>query len=472
MEKQFDLQRVFALFSLLIITAISAASGYVLFSFLSQQLLERDMDVSMEFIQSVASINDPDPYFRGSDQVGDRHQLEEFFRHITQIPDVIRAAVYDRNQTIIWSDETDLIGQRFQDNDELKQALSGHPVFKLEQGDDYSKTERSFLPIGTEEFVESYLPIWDAEHAHVIGVVELYRIPLALYDALAQGRWLVVGVSVGGGMVLYLMLFWIVRRAALTIARQDHALRAQVQQLSNLLDQNRKLHRRIRFANSRVVELNELFLRRVGAELHDGPAQALGFALLRLDAIRDLSISENVQAPKSAQIGQEFDTIRGALKDALQEIRSLSAGLAVPELVDLSLSQAIQRVTRLHQQRTQSTVDLQLADLPEHTPLPLKICVYRLVQEGLNNAYRHGQARCQTVTADQEDDMIRITVSDAGTGFAPAQVLRNQDEHLGLLGLRERIESLGGQFQIDSARGTGTRLSAWLPLGKQELAYG
>lgn len=464
MKKSFHLQRIFAVLSLITITAISTVSGYILLRFLSQHLLERDVSVSAEFIQSVAQINDPEPYFHGSDQDGDRTELEEFFRHITQIPDVLRATVYDKNQSIIWSDDAALIGRRFGDNDELKQALTGVPVFKRDFAGEKEKIEHRFLPPQVTDFVESYVPVWSNDRREVIGVVELYKSPSALFAALAHGRWLVLAVSVIGGVVLYLILFWIVRRASKTIEQQGRELQAQVRQLSELLAQNQELHQRVKRASSRAVELNEQFLRRVGAELHDGPAQALGFALLRLDAINEGDGNQDCISGIKTHTRGEFETIRGALRDALQEIRSLSAGLAIPELVDLTLPHALQRAVRTHQQRTGTKVHLCLDVLPDYVPQPLKICAYRFIQEGLNNAYRHGEGRQQRVEASYENAALQISVSDSGPGFELATVHTGANERLGLIGLRERIESLGGYFFVDSAPGRGAQVTASLPV--------
>ena len=349
-KNAFNLQRTFAVLAFLAITVISSISGYFLFRYLSHHLLERDMIISAEFIQSVSLINNPDPFFKGEVSIRDNPQIEEFFNHITRIPDVLRATVYNTNETVIWSDNKEIVGKRFTDNDELKQALTGKPVFALETKNDpdSTKSEHRFLPQHVTEFVESYLPVWDFEHNNVIGVLELYKAPTALFRALKRGKWLVFTISLLGGLLLYLILFWVVRRASHTIDDQASELQNQITQLSDLLEQNKNLRNRIQSASSRAVEMNENFLRRVGAELHDGPAQSLGFALLRLDAIKQKSdaMADNDQA-------SEFEQVRSSLSDALSEIRALSAGLVMPELTQLSLFESIEKLIRNHQRRTE-----------------------------------------------------------------------------------------------------------------------
>ena len=465
-KKAFNLQRTFAILSLLAITVISSISGYFLFRYLSHHLLERDMIISAEFIQSVSLINNPDPFFKGEVSIRDNPQIEEFFNHITRIPDVLRATVYNTLGTVIWSDNKQIVGKRFTDNDELEQALTGKPVFARETvtgQDNIEKSEHSFLPDHVTEFVESYLPVWDYDHENVIGVLELYKAPTALFSALTRGKWLVFTISLLGGLLLYAVLFWVVRRASHTIDNQASELQNQINQLSDLLEQNKNLRNRIQHASSRAVEMNENFLRRVGAELHDGPAQSLGFALLRLDAIKQDNSGTEEQV-------SEFEQVRKSLDEALGEIRSLSAGLVMPELTQLSLRDSIEKVIRNHENRTEKKVEFNTSELPDYCPQPLKICAYRFIQEGLNNAHRHGNSEHISVSAKMDQSDLVITIQDDGPGFDIEHTHPSSGSGLGLLGLRDRIESLGGEFKVKSAIGERTQITAILPIQMEIFA--
>ncbi len=465
--KEFHLVREFAILALLAISIISIVSGSVLFRYLSQHLLERDMIVSSEFIQSVASFNDPEHYFNGSDRDEDRAEIEQFFHNITLIPDVLRATVYDVNQTIIWSDNPDLIGKRFTDNDELTTALNGDPVFAIESPEDTGKAEHEYLPSDVSEFVENYLPIWNSDRTRVIGVLELYKAPKALYDAIAKGKKLVLAVSVSGGIILFLTLFWVVRRASRTIDRQATELNDRIDQLSRLLEQNSDLRNRIQQASRRAVSTNEQFLRRVGSDLHDGPAQALGLALLRLDAIK-LKSTEN----DKCQTDGEFENVREFLNNALKEIRTISSGLVVPELAKLTLSETLSKVVRDHKQRTGQRTTIKFEALPDKCPLPVKICAYRFVQEGLNNVFRHASSSEAILYSymENETDLI-LEVRDMGSGFDVDKLNSPYNDGLGLPGLRERIESLGGEFVVSSTPNEGTRIHARMSVISEEIGY-
>jgi PAS domain S-box-containing protein len=213
-------------------------------------------------------------------------------------------------------------------------------------------------------------------------------------------------------------------------------------------------------ASRRSTELNEQFLRRVGSDLHDGPAQLIALASLRLEAIRQLVAAiPKIPASKS----EDLDIVQYALDDALAEIRSISSGLVLPELEGLTLTEIFTKAASIHGQRTHTNPGLNLGALPAHIGKSTHICLYRLVQEGLNNAERHAPGATCSISAHCTDNTIKVEVSDTGSGFE-TETVATSSSGLGLPGLRERIESMGGQFEIRSAIGQGTQLIARFPI--------
>jgi signal transduction histidine kinase len=260
---------------------------------------------------------------------------------------------------------------------------------------------------------------------------------------------------------MYVLLAGFIQRASDTIDRQQHALHEQVTQLSELLAQNGVLHERVRRAAARATALNERFLRRISAELHDGPVQDLGLALLRLD-----HISPRCDVRPSAGRQPAEDTlgvVQNSLQRALQEVRAISAGLGLSQLSSLSLAETVTRVVRTHERRTGTKVTIALAGLPDQAALPIKITLYRVVQEALSNAYRHAGGIAQQVRVCSTADTLHIEIVDGGPDFVDG-TSSNGVDHLGLIGMRDRVESLGGQFQVKSTVGRGTTVVADLAL--------
>jgi signal transduction histidine kinase len=202
-----------------------------------------------------------------------------------------------------------------------------------------------------------------------------------------------------------------------TITQQQSQLESRVDQLTNLLARNKKLDARVREASYRATELNEQFLRRIRTDLHDGPAQGIGFALISFESLQKTLDAKKLDGASTPILGK----VRGSLEDALKEIRDLCGGMALPELDDMSLPQTIRRVIRAHEGRTETRVELNMSAIPEEAGLPLKINVYRFIQEGLNNAYRHGGGQSQKIEVKFDGNEIQVSVSDQGGG------LRNSD---------------------------------------------
>jgi signal transduction histidine kinase len=232
------------------------------------------------------------------------------------------------------------------------------------------------------------------------------------------------------------------------------SLAARIAELSGLLRQNEELRQRLESASRRAGEDAELQLRRLGADLHDGPAQLLALALLKLDLLPEGN-------PES--LG-EREMIRSVLQDAMSEIRDISAGLALPTIERLSLAQALIVVATEHERRTSTRVSCEFPTGSIDLPHTTKLCLCRFVQEGLSNAFKHAGGLGQTVSASWTDKSIEVAVGDAGPGLNSA-LGKGKRPALGLIGLHNRLESLGGRLTIAGQVGGGTRLTALLPVG-------
>ncbi len=259
--------------------------------------------------------------------------------------------------------------------------------------------------------------------------------------------------------LLFVLLYVTFLRGIRTIDEQEQRLNQQIASLSNLLMINKSMQRSIRTASARAVELNEQFLRRVGADLHDGPAQMIGFSVMRLN--------QTLEKDESGLIGPEFHAIKQALEESLEEIRGISSGLVLPELETMTLEQCMRKVVLLHTSVHTTKVGEFYQDIEQSIPLPIKICAYRFVQEGLNNAHRHGQAEKCRLSVSLKNHVLQISLKDNGIGFRKSQ-LSNDGNHLGLIGLKDRIESLGGRLAINSELGVGTSLKLSVSLVDEE----
>ena len=301
--------------------------------------------------------------------------------------------------------------------------------------------------------LEVYTPIHEYRTNKVIGVAELYQLADGLAADIARVRLTTFAVVGTSTLCMLALLFRIVERGCRTIVTQQAALKTQVGDLSCLLNQNEELNNNVQASRKVAAMTNERLLRRVGADLHDGPSQLIGLALLQYD---HLDPAQNSVAPQVRS--ERFEKIRGLLQDALGEIRNISSDIAPPLLGKLNFEGTIELVIRNHERRTGAVVEWQVENVTADLDCNTKICLYRSVQEGLNNTFRHAKGCGVKVTAGREGDELVVEIADRGPGFdidssAPSR-------GLGLAGLRDRVEACDGKLEVVSQPGAGTRLIA------------
>jgi len=365
--------------------------------------------------------------------------------------------IWRRDGTIVYANDKDLMGSRFEPGEMLRSAFSGKMFAEFDLADEIEGAEERQ---GGQPLLKIYNPILQPWSGEVVAVSEFYEIATDFERSLNRARmlsWLAVALTT---LCFFLTLSLIVFRGSRIIDRQRDALGERVGELTDLLVQNRALHERVRRASQRVAALNEGYLRRIGADLHDGPAQLVALAALRLDgeALRLAAASNN-------KISCEIALIKSSLDEAMREIRNICGGLVLPQIENAALPALLARAVQAHEQRTGTKVHLKLSDMPNTLSPAAKICIFRFIQETLNNCYRHSGAVQQSVEQRYESGCVVIEVSDEGRGFDPELV---RPGAIGLAGLRERVESLGGRFAVESRPGCGVRVRMSLSLEEVE----
>lgn len=458
--RQPTLAQRFMLASLIILVVGMAGLGFWVGNEISTGVVHRTGATTALYVdsfvapllQELGNANAPSPQ--------NMEQLSKLLQDTPMGKQIVTFRVWDTSGKVIFSTDQATVGQTFPITEGLARAIWGEVNSEISQ---LEKAENVSDRAIRSELLETYSPVRLRGSDKVIAVAEFYQTVDALNQevAAAQRRsWLVMGVAT---LVIYLLLAGFVQRASDTIEQQRTALNEQISRLTELLSQNQELHDRVRRAAGSVAALNERILRRTGSELHDGPSQDLGLALLKLDAL----MGRCEQGQAAPTIVDDLTGIQSALENAQKEIRAISSGLSLPQLAELSLQETVVRVVRAHERRTGSRVKLEVAPIPEQAALPVKITVYRVLQESLNNAYRHAEAANQQIRVFMEGDLLVLEISDQGPGFV-VQSSAVLDGHLGLAGMRERVESLGGYFSVKSEVGKGTQVMVRLSLQAEE----
>jgi hypothetical protein len=387
---------------------------------------------------------------------GPRRALEELLASPPVRSRIASFKIWKDGGRVVWATDPDLIGRRFPVGDDLRAAWEGAVAADFA---DFGKDESEAEAALGVSLIEIYSPLREAWTGRVIAVMEFYEIAGPLEAELAAARrtsWLVVAAVM---LVMAAALFGIVDNGSKLIAAQRRLLERQVADLGRLARQNLELRMRVQRASAGAAETNERYLSRIGADLHDGPVQLLSLAALRLDSLE----RPRPEAEQAAEVRE----LRSALTRAVNEIRDVSRGLALPDLAGRPLAEVVRRAVDIHRSLTRTEVEVAVPEAGPLLPHPQLIAIYRFVQEALSNATRHGGGVGMRVAVETADGRVSVVVSDRGPGLAGP--LAEDRPGLGLRGLAERIESLGGSFAIEPGEGCGVTLR--LVLAPQEEAH-
>ncbi len=368
--------------------------------------------------------------------------------------------IWGKDGRLVYSSDLSQIGKVLPPRIEITNAWRDQVSWDMV---DPKELEYTVLDKKKGDLIVIFSPIHQARSDRILAVAEIYLYTEALQSLIFRSQvqsWeLVIVIS----LTMFLLLYLLVRRGSRTIEAQQQMMKLQLKQLSELLYRNNALHESVKMASNRTTEINESFLRRISAEIHDGPAQALGYALLRLDTIFAECRKQMTNKSAETMILNERENLRTVLADALEEIRNMAAGMAMPVLDDLDLKQVVQRVINIHESRSKTKVDLDIKILNNEIQIPLKIGLYRLIQEALTNAYHHGKGINQRVQLRTHNEDLVVQISDDGPGFDTSNH-DFQEHHLGLVGMKERVLALSGHFEIRSSPGSGTKVIARFPI--------
>ena len=245
--RPFNLLRWFSILSFLAVTVISIGFAGTLAHFLTREILQRDALLTNQFVASIVATQDKQARLgRGItlgqilDERADLSRLgvdkkeadsarAQFYDHLRFLPDVLLVNVYAQDRKIIWATNSDLIGKFDKENDELEEAFETRAMVAtnyLDQehhNEEEHKGEQAFLADPKKFFVESYMPLFNGD-GDVVAVVEIYKEPESLLDAVKRCRQLVWACTALGMVFLYLAMFWIIRRADMTLLDQQGRL--------------------------------------------------------------------------------------------------------------------------------------------------------------------------------------------------------------------------------------------------------
>lgn len=450
-----SLARRFMLVSLALVVVGGAAVAWVLGQLIETSAINRTTSVTALYVESFVAPELQSLANSSSLTQPEIDSLQNLLSPSSPVGQrIVAFRIWSTGGTILYSPNPQLTGRNFGMDGNRGRAAQGAVTGDISNLTDpenlYERPQWSHL-------LEIYMPVRASRSSLIIAVAELYQLPDDLEGEVNHDRLVAWGLVAAAALLAYLALARVVSQGSEKIISQDSELREQVRQLSALLGQNAGLHGRLRRAAERTTELNELERRRIGSDLHDGPTQTLAFAMLRLDAVEG-------RLEDAGQGGEkDLVSVRGALSDALGEMRTIAAGLRTPELERATPAEIVRRAVADLDRRAGANATVDFEGVPDRAPLATKIALYRILSEALSNAARHGGgAAVEVRVTGSGDGNLMVEVRDKGPGFDARQ--RPLQGHLGLTGMRERAELLGGRLEVESSAGGGTQVRAFLPL--------
>src|SRR5579883_376985 len=224
-------------------------------------------------------------------------------------------------------------------------------------------------------------------------------------------------------------------------------------ELQERYEEGKRTQQELKELSARLVSAQEEERRAISRELHDEVGQSLSALLMEAG-------NAAARVPQdSAEVRRHVESIKKLAEASVNVIRNMTLLLRPSMLDDFGLVPALEWQAREVSKRTGLRVHVSAEESAPELPDDLRTCIYRVVQEALHNCARHSHARTVKVVVKHEPRRIVLTVEDDGSGFDARRV-----RGLGLVGMEERVNHLGGVFEIVSHPGTGTKLEVELPL--------
>lgn len=359
--------------------------------------------------------------------------------------------------------------------------LDGNLVFSTNKSDSHEKLHDGFIErvkagqvvvdVDTDDHVlelksqnlspkliEIYAPIYKRGTSNIIAIGEFYEYDRFLRKEIRDVKYATWFLIFNVAIIIIVLLHIIASRASKTVSAQQELLESNFARAAALAKRNNALRRVADRARLNAAVLNETYLASIGADIHDGPIQVLSLMMLKLPDTGPQSMPAEELA---AIIRKDLEPL---IQQTLADLRNLSTGLVLPEVEDLTASETIELAIARHERQTGTQVARALEDLPEHVPRAIRVCAYRVVQEALNNSYKHAGGHGQRVSARLAGKMLEIAVADSGA--VPVSQLQQATSRtkLGLRGMDSRIKALRGSLTIARLVDGGTEVRATLPV--------
>jgi signal transduction histidine kinase len=461
--RRFKLLRWISILGLVAIVLISIPTGVILSHFMTREILDHDATLTSQFIVSVAETQAAQANLGPKVTLGqildERTSLgglgldaqvmvsarKQFYDHLRFLPDVLLAEVFAHDHRVLWSTNSSQIGQIPQDKGELDKAFASRAIVNVSYvGRAHEPVEQLFLRQAEKLYVENYVPLYDAR-GDVAAVAKIYKEPADLLRSIARGKILVWACTVFGAILLYLALFWIIRRA-------DAMLNAQQQ---------------------RLIETEALC---VIGEMSAAVAHGIRNPLATIRSSAELALDGDLEsARKNANdIIFQIDRLGKWVRELLAFSRPLSGENQKLNLVSLIDDCLPHFAAQLEKARVSCEFVRPQAEMP--AVIGVRGLATQALASVIANAIEAmptgGTLRLELMS-EARLRRTALVVTDSGTGMSPAEMnlvfkpyytTKRNGLGLGMALVKRIMERFGGDISLDSRQGEGTRVNLSFPL--------
>lgn len=215
----------------------------------------------------------------------------------------------------------------------------------------------------------------------------------------------------------------------------------------------------------KIINAQEEERQRIAREIHDGPAQSMSNVVLKAEICEKL-MENDVEASKI-----ELKDLKAVVKDSLQDVRRIIYNLRPMSLDDLGLIPTVQRYINTYIEQTGIPVILRARGNYEDVKAVVSLTIFRIMQEALSNIKKYSNAKKVSINVENINNFIVFSISDDGVGFDVNEVKKkhfNVDSGFGLFSMRERVQLLQGEFELNSEVGKGTKITVKVPINIEE----
>jgi two-component system, NtrC family, sensor histidine kinase HydH len=455
----------FAVYSFLCIGLMTVVLWLIVSNYLVKQILKHEWETTAQMVRADVRKFLEDYDFKAQDRKSVGHKFAALLDHMRLSPAIVRFKVFNNRAVVIWSDDKQLVGKSFSDDPELAKALEGDVIANL------SSLVKGAATYGTKpavKTVEVYVPIYSENERQLLGVFETYREADSILQEIREARVVVLLAALGGGLLVYISLFAIVRQAARKIDEQQR----------NLLQMQSEL-----IATQRMAAIGEI----AGAVAH-----GIGNPLSSIRAAAKVALLENAEGDgceanqKTTEnlhnIVREVDRVQRRMQGLLNFAKPLE-----PHPMDVEINALVSdAVETLRNRFNEAKVSLRLdlaADLPSITsdPSHLEQALMGLLTNALEATPQGGVVTIRTGTSvsAEAEKTVYISIEDDGEGiptenrervFEPFFTTKSHGTGIGLPLAKKFVEINHGKVTIASGSRVGTRVEMTLPLTATDSA--